>query len=50
MNQELSRVQTYGTRRNGRKGKEDNSPNRFAPVLHGPHRNWLTLLLHRKLL
>ncbi|TKH41836.1 hypothetical protein C1I60_21225 [Paenibacillus terrae] len=26
MNQELSRVHTYGTRRNGRKGKEDNSP------------------------
>ncbi|KJD44936.1 hypothetical protein [Paenibacillus terrae] len=26
MNQELSRVQTYGSRRNGRKSKEENSP------------------------
>ncbi|ADO57113.1 hypothetical protein ACT3XG_14260 [Paenibacillus polymyxa] len=26
MNQELSRVQTYGSRRNGRKGKEEDRP------------------------
>ncbi|MGG1618658.1 hypothetical protein ACIFQM_20180 [Paenibacillus sp. NRS-1782] len=40
MNQELSRVQTYGTRRNGRKGKGDNSPKPVRSRASRPAPEW----------
>jgi hypothetical protein len=40
MNQELSRVQTYGSRRNGRKGKDEDNPKPLRSRASRPAREW----------